>query len=172
MRWDWDKVEDVRSRLPEGKYAVRVVDVEDDLKTQSRDVGWRIHLDVIEGPFRGASLTDAIFWSAAAIKRVKLVLKRLGFDLEGNTNIEPDDLVDRKAIVDVTVERYVDPRDGATKETNKISFGGWFYYIPGEAERLNAADQGQPPEETSSNPPDGGQETGEQTEVNLEDLPF
>ena len=79
---DFNNVDDVQgfAPLPDGKYLCRVAEVEE-ATTQYGDEMWKLRLVVDSGPHRGRYIFDNLVFSAAAMKRVKLICSRLGLDV-------------------------------------------------------------------------------------------
>lgn len=114
--------------LPDGVYEVQV-DNCTELRDKNGDIRFKLELVVISGRASGRKLFDTISFHAdpehVGMRRMKLVVSRLGFLVENATNIEPTDLIGRKAYVTVAgVQEWTD-REGRKKFTNKIPFDGY-----------------------------------------------
>lgn len=122
---DFSHVEDVQdyTPIPPGKYLCKLIDVEE-ARTQYDDEMWKLRFQVIEGPHAGRSLFDNLVFSAAALKRVKLICSRLGLDVTGELNLTPDMIKGRSCYLTTQVEEYVDAED-RKKMRNVIGFAGY-----------------------------------------------
>lgn len=109
--------------IPEGQYKCKVDKVTLQ-STQKGDEMWLLELVVTDGDYAGRKVFDRIVFSAAAYPRAKLVLGRLGQDVSGIWEGEPDCITGVEAFVTVEMKEYQD-RDGNTKETNAVAFGGY-----------------------------------------------
>jgi Protein of unknown function (DUF669) len=111
--------------IPEGQYHVVCTDVQ---HKESR-VGnpyWQMKLRVLGGEYDGATITDLITFSPDGLKRVKLVLDRLGnVDVSRPFELNDVNLVGCQAIVDVGVEVQKNEANGQTYTRNKVKFGGY-----------------------------------------------
>lgn len=106
------------SPIPEGRYkaCIEKVDVK---QTTKGDEMWSVEWRVIEGQYVGRKIWDNITFSEKGYSRVKLLLKRLGFDITVPIDCEPDMIRGKQAWISV----YIDPYKG--KDTNKIPFDGF-----------------------------------------------
>ena len=96
MRIDWDVPitmddrvvlrADVYRPIPEGKYVCKMAEIEE-ASTKNGDEMWKLRLEVVEGAHAGRYLFDNLVFSAAAMKRVKLICSRLGIDVSGTLKI-------------------------------------------------------------------------------------
>ena len=122
---DFSKVEDVQDYTPlaDGKYLCKLSEVEE-AETQYGDEMWKLRFEVVQGDHIGRFIFDNMVFSAAAIKRVKLICLRLGFDASGEIDLKPSLLKGRKCYVSVLTEEYED-REGKTKKRNVVPFAGY-----------------------------------------------
>lgn len=111
MHYDFSTVQDTESfaSVPEGIHPCRVAGVREG---HSRDgsVQWHLRLEVVEGEHAGRTAAwDTLTWSERGVPRVKHVLEALGFDVRGEIDLEPEDLVGRRARVELVLEEREDP---------------------------------------------------------------
>jgi len=104
--------------LPDGEYMVEVSGVEEK-ETKGGDTYWNLKHVVIEGEHEGRFIFDNITFNDKGLPRVKLVFSRLGIDVSGKIEIEPEDLVGERAYVTVAAQEY----DGKTR--SKVEFAGY-----------------------------------------------
>ncbi len=127
MHYDFSMVEDKESWVvvPEGVYVCRVAEVR---PGQARDGSerWRMRLEVAEGEWAGRTAAwDSITWSERGIHRVKRVLQALGFDVRGEVELAPEDLVGRYARVVLEPEQWEDPVTGKTQLRLAVPYLGY-----------------------------------------------
>ena len=124
-RIDFSKVDDAQdfTPLPEGRYPCRIVDIEEKL-TQNGDDMWRLTFEVTEGEFEGRKIFDNLVFSDLSLKRVKLLCSKVGIDVTGDVDLNPDMLIDRKCRITVVVEEYPD-KNGNARERNSVPFAGF-----------------------------------------------
>jgi hypothetical protein len=126
-RVDFPSISDTAdfSPLPDGDYVCQLTDVEID-HTKAGDEMWKLRWAVQDGEFAGRLLFDNLVFSQKALSRVKLVCGVLGIDTSGQLDLQPDMLLDKRALVSTYQEEYVDGQ-GRTKITNRIPFEGYAY---------------------------------------------
>ena len=83
-----DEVDDF-SPLPDGSYLCRLAEVEED-STRNGDEMWKLRFAVEDGPHAGRYVFDNKPFTAAAMKRVKLICSRLGLDTGGEIDLTPE----------------------------------------------------------------------------------
>lgn len=121
---DFSKIEDSPdfTPVPEGKYLVEVVEVEE-LSTDKGDEQWKLKMEILEGEYCGKFIYDRLFFTDRAYPRLKLVCSRLGIDVSGEMDLEPELLNHRLVFVDVKIEDY--EKDGKTKQKNNVPYAGY-----------------------------------------------
>jgi hypothetical protein len=122
---DFSTIEDAKTftPVPEGSYHCEVASVEQTTTGKGAEM-WKLKLKVLEGENAGRLVFDQLVFSAAAMKRVKLVCSRLGLDTSGELDLTPAMLRGRSALVTVQIEEYVDD-DGRERSRNKIPFDAY-----------------------------------------------
>ena len=95
-----------------------------------------------------------MFFSQAALKRVKLICARLGLDVSGEIDLTPSLITGRTCYVTVGIEEYED-HQGNLKKRNVVPFAGY--------ERADA--------DNTSAPATGGEGGGPEDDSE-DDLPF
>jgi hypothetical protein len=91
---------DVKELIPEGDYVCRVKKVEES-STKHGDAMWKLRFQVANGDHANRVIFDNLVFSEAGLPRAKLILKRLGFDVSGELEFEPGDLVDKYVMITV-----------------------------------------------------------------------
>lgn len=129
-RVDFSSTPDTQSfsPLPDGKYNC-VVEKCTERITQKGDTQYNMEFRVVDGLYKDRKIFDSILLQlenpdGGAMRRTKLVLSRLGFNVEQAFQIEPDDIVNRKVIVICEgTEDYESKGQRRTK--NLVPFGGY-----------------------------------------------
>jgi len=127
MQFDFSSVGDVESfvSVPEGIYDCRVAEVRSGV-TRDGSVRWSLRLEVVRGEHAGRTAGwDGLNWSDRGIVRVKRVLEVLGFDVQGELEVQPEDLVDRRARVEFHRETRDDALSGRRVESLRVPWAGY-----------------------------------------------
>ena len=127
MRFDFSQIQDVESfvSIPEGIYVCRVAEVRDGV-TRDGSVRWSLRLEVAEGEYAGRTAGwDGLHWSDRGIVRVKRVLEVLGFDVRGELELEPEELVGTRARVEFRSEQWNDPVSGRQVLRLSVPYAGY-----------------------------------------------
>jgi hypothetical protein len=127
MNIDFSSVEDVESfvSVPEGVYQCRVAEVREGL-ARDGSTRWALRLEVVEGAHAGRTAAwDGLTWSERGLRRVKHVLDKLGFDVSGRLELSSNDLVDRQARVQLTLEEREDPLTGVKQVRLRVPYLGY-----------------------------------------------
>jgi hypothetical protein len=110
--------------VPAGRYVCRVAEVRAGT-TRDGDERWSLCLAVVEGEHAGRfAVWDSIMFSSRGRARARLVLRVLGLPARGAVAIEPNDLCDRRAVVEIRPAEYTGP-DGVTVRRNEVPYAGW-----------------------------------------------
>lgn len=123
LNWDDIPEPDDYSPLPDGKYHIKVSKIEEKT-TKNGDEMWAMTLEVLKSEYAGRKLFDNLTFSEKGIKRVKLVLSRLGVALLNGLMPKPITAFGKEAIVDVVTDDYTD-NNGNTKKKNTVLFAGY-----------------------------------------------
>lgn len=127
MKFDFSKVEEIEDfiSVPNGSYPCRIAEV----RERTGDDGtarWSLRWEVEDGPFAGRTAAwDNLSWSEKGVRRVKLVLDKLGFAVQGELEIEPGLLVGKRAIVTVFAQEYQDPVTQRRVMRTRVPFAGY-----------------------------------------------
>lgn len=120
MDIDFSNVPDTngtKKPLPPGDYFCRVDKVKDGTSKQGNRK-WDITFKVMEGQHKGRLVWDTLTFSENALWRVKVALKRLGFDVSGKVSIHPHELEGREAILALIVDHSM--YQGQPQSRNKV----------------------------------------------------
>ncbi len=127
MRFDFSSIDDVESfvSVPAGIHPVRVAEVRDG-RARDGSVRWTFRLEVIDGEHAGRTAAwDSLTWSDRGIYRVKKVLAALGLDVNGEVEIDTQDLVGLRARVLVQPEEREDPVTGQRQVRMRVPYLGY-----------------------------------------------
>jgi len=127
VRYDFSKVEEVADfvSVPNGTYPCRVAEVRERLGEDGTE-RWSLRWEVEDGPFAGRTAAwDNLAWSEKGVRRVKLVLERLGFPVQGELDLRADELVGRRALVTIFAQEYVDRATGSRRIRSRVPFAGY-----------------------------------------------
>ncbi len=118
--------------VPPGAYLVEVKEVRARTNNEGSEM-WGLRLVVAEGEYKGTTAAwDNLVWSPKGIGRIKRVLRLMGFPVDGKLRVEPEDLLGKRVLARVILDKFKDPATGRERERNQVPFGG--YLEPGEKE--------------------------------------
>lgn len=124
--FDWDTIPDTQdfTPAPEGWYPCECVEASTQV-TGNGGEHFLIFWKILEGEERGKRIRDRIFYhTEKAQQRLKVVLKKLGFELKGTLAIEPEHLKGRRALVETVHEKWTG-EDGRERVSNAVSYAGY-----------------------------------------------
>ena len=127
MKLDLTHLDDTDSyvSIPEGSYLCRVAEVRPGT-TREGQPRWGLRLEVAEGDYAGRTAAwDGLTFSDRGLPRVKQVLEQLGFDVSTPLDLDPDDLLDCRAHVQLLAEAREDPLTGRRVERLKVPYQGY-----------------------------------------------
>ncbi|MFT5049338.1 MAG: hypothetical protein ACI8QZ_000730 [Chlamydiales bacterium] len=127
MQQDFSLVEDTSQfvAVPEGSYLCRVAEVRPG-RARDGSERWSLRLEVIGGELSGKTAAwDSITWSDRGVYRVKKVLESLGFDVSGTLEVNPLDLVGRRAEVQIEIEEWENPAGGDRRMRTAVPYMGY-----------------------------------------------
>jgi hypothetical protein len=127
MKLDFSSVDDLESfvSIPEGTYLCRIVDVREGT-TREGSPRWALRLEVVEGEYAGRTAAwDGLVFSERGLPRVKQILARLGFDVQGTLELSPADLLDLRATVQFVTEEREDPLTGKRIVRLRVPYTGY-----------------------------------------------
>lgn len=127
MKLDFSTIEDFESfvSIPEGTYLCRVAEVR---VTATREGAprWGLRLEVADGDYAGRTAAwDGLNFSERGMPRVKHVLAVFGFDVSGTLELEPADLTDARARVQLVIEDQEDKLTGIHRKRLRVPYTGY-----------------------------------------------
>lgn len=127
MKLDFSSIEDFESfaSIPEGTYLCRVAEVRP-AATREGAPRWGLRLEVVDGDYAGRTAAwDGLVFSEKGLPRVKHVLAIFGFDVSSTLNLEPEDLKDARARVQLVLEDQIDKLTGIHRRRLKVPYAGY-----------------------------------------------
>ncbi len=160
-----DQISDFTT-IPAGTYMCRVEEVRE-RQSRAGDTMWGIRLVVCEGEFTGKMAAwDNLVFSNRGLNRLRLILRSMGLPTEGQFDLSPDDLIDKRVFVEVRPAEYHSPEGGMTRR-NEIPYEG--YQSP-VRDAAGADSPGSDPGSTGDRSGNGNDRVGGR--VADDDLPF
>jgi hypothetical protein len=112
------------SQVPDGTYRCRIAEIRPGT-TRAGDERWSLKLVVVEGEHAGKlAAWDSLVFSIRGRARARMVLVALGLPSKGRVQIEPADLAEQQAFVEVRRAVYTSP-SGETIRRNEVPYDGW-----------------------------------------------
>ena len=127
MRIDFSGVQDAESfiSVPEGVYVCRIAEVREGI-TRDGNPRWAMRLEVADGDYAGRTAGwDGLVWSERGLPRIKKILARLGYDVSGTIDLEPEDLEGSRIKVLFQVEHREDPISGTRVSRLRVPYLGY-----------------------------------------------
>ncbi len=116
--------EDLRS-VPPGEYLCRVAEIRSSTSPAGH-VRWGLRWEVAQGEWQGRTACwDSLHFSERGLPRAKYVLALLGFRVDGELELAPEDLTGRLALVRVEPEEREEPQSGFRRLVNRVPFTGY-----------------------------------------------
>ncbi len=126
MEIDFDSTESVSDyvTVPAGTYLCRIAEVRQGT-TRAGDDRWSLRLVVAEGQHVGKQAAwDNLIFSARGQARVRLVMHALGLPSSGKVQIDPGDVEDRSALVEIRPAEYQNSA-GQVVRRNEVPYDGY-----------------------------------------------
>ncbi len=125
--------------VPQGRYVCTIAEVAPG-STRNGDPRWGIKLVISEGEFTGRlAAWDGLVFSERGTHRARRVLGALGLPNTGEVELDPADLVGRRAIVEVRPAEYDDRTTGQKIRRNEVAYDGYLRLPESEEERHGSA---------------------------------
>lgn len=90
--------------LPEGTYTAEVVEVKEEAR--EKGISWAVQFKVIDGPYANRWFYDRFFLYGKALGKLKIAYKAFGLSVSGQDDIQPTDIVGKKADVVIIHGEY------------------------------------------------------------------
>lgn len=110
--------------VPEGTYLCRIAEIRPGT-TRNGDERWALRLVVAEGQHVGKQAAwDSLVFSARGRARARLVMQAIGLPAKGRVEIEPADLENRTALVEVRPAEYQNSAGNLVRR-NEVPYEGY-----------------------------------------------
>ena len=87
---------------------------------------WMLRMEIVDGDMAGrTAVTDWLNFSTRGMRRVRLVLSALGFDVSDSLEVEPHELIGRKAYLRVATEETQRQPDQRIQRRSRVAYDGW-----------------------------------------------
>lgn len=127
MQVDFSQIQDVTSfvSIPEGTYLCKIAEVREQV-TRDGSARWAIRLEVVDGEYAGRTAGwDGLNWSERGLPRVKHVLAKLGFEVDGSLELAPNELIGRTVRAIFQEEEREDPLTGSRIVRLRVPYMGY-----------------------------------------------
>lgn len=165
MEIDFDASDSVSDfvTVPAGTYLCRIAEIRIGT-TRAGDERWSMRLVVAEGQHVGKQAAwDSLVFSSRGRTRARMVLQALGLPASGKVTIEPKDLEDRSALVEIRPAEYQNPA-GETIRRNEVPYDGY--------RSVATADPGPSPGDRPPRRRAGRSAPGTEAGIDDKDIPF
>ena len=132
MRYNVGGQEDLADfvTVPAGTYLCKVAEVRTGM-TRHGDERWAFRLVVAEGEYVGRfAAWDGLVFSERAKPRLRKILRAFGLPCEGEVDLEPDQLEDKCAFVQIEASEFQDPASGEVSRRNQVPYNGFLETAP------------------------------------------
>lgn len=129
-RVDFSKADEATgfAPIPDGQYKACVEKVEERTTSTGSDM-WSVEWRIVEGKYLGRKIFDNLVFSQKGMGRVKLMLKRMGFDVSGELDCQPEMIHGKQLFISVYTDSYAD-REGTERKVNRIVYDGFTSMTP------------------------------------------
>ena len=85
-----------------------------------------LRLELVHGELAGrTAVLDWLNFTERGLRRVRMVLAALGFDVTGSLDVEPEELLGREAMVRVATQESRRESDGRLLRRSRVAYDGW-----------------------------------------------
>jgi hypothetical protein len=111
--------------VEDGEYRMRVGEVRPVEGAAGREA-WMLRLELVHGELAGrTAVLDWLNFTERGLRRVRMVLAALGFDVTGSLDVEPEELLGREAMVRVATQESRRESDGRLLRRSRVAYDGW-----------------------------------------------
>lgn len=86
-------------------------------RSKKGDIQWKMRVELLDGPALGREMLDYLTFSEGGLKRIKVLAARIGLDITGPIDMEPEDLDGSYWIVDVDSHEVAQEASGQIKNS-------------------------------------------------------
>lgn len=127
MQIDFTELSEIEDlcAVPEGEHECVIAEVRESTSPAGHS-RWGVRWEVTQGEWQGRTACwDSLHFSERGLARARYVLRVLGFPAEGTIELQPQQLLGRRARVTVHPEEREDPVTGVKRRLNRVPFTGY-----------------------------------------------
>jgi len=122
--------------VEDGEYRMRVGEVRP-VEASGGRAAWMLRMELVDGDLAGrTAVLDWLNFTERGLRRVRMVLAALGFDVTVSMDVEPEELLGREARVRIATQESRRESDGRLLRRSRVAYDGW------EAVRAEREDAG------------------------------
>lgn len=111
--------------VEDGDHLLRIAEVRENDRSDGQ-VSWMLRLELVGGPLAGrTAVTDWLNFSDRGLHRVRHVLAAVGFDVSAPIDVDPEQLLGRRAIVRLETQETRRRSDGRPQRRSRVTYDGW-----------------------------------------------
>jgi hypothetical protein len=111
--------------VEDGEYRMRVGEVRP-VEGAAGRAAWMLRMELVHGELAGrTAVLDWLNFTERGMRRVRMVLAALGFDVTGALDVEPGELLGREAMVRVATQESRRESDGRLLRRSRVAYDGW-----------------------------------------------
>lgn len=86
-------------------------------KSKKGDIQWKMRVEILDGEHASREIHDYLTFSEGGLKRIKVLASRIGLDITGPIDMEPEDLDGSFWIIDVDSHEVAQETNGQVKNS-------------------------------------------------------
>jgi len=111
--------------VDDGEYRMRVGEVRA-VETGNGRAAWMLRMELADGELAGrTAVLDWLNFTDRGLRRVRMVLAALGFDVTVSMDVEPGQLLGRTAMVQIATQESQRESDGRLLRRSRVAYDGW-----------------------------------------------
>ncbi len=89
-------------------------------------ISWMLRMELVHGIRAGrTAVTEWVNFTPRGLHRARLILAALGFDVSDTLEVEPHELIGRKAYLRVATEETLREADQRVQRRSRVAYDGW-----------------------------------------------
>ncbi|MDG1048575.1 MAG: DUF669 domain-containing protein [Planctomycetota bacterium] len=111
--------------VEDGEYQMRVGEARS-VETTGGSAAWMLRMELTDGDLAGrTAVLDWLNFTDRGLRRVRMVLAALGFDVTTSMDVEPEELIGREAMVTIATQESRRESDGRLFRRSRVAYDGW-----------------------------------------------
>lgn len=111
--------------VEDGDYQMRVGEVRA-VETGDGRAAWMLRMELTDGELAGrTAVLDWLNFTERGLRRVRMVLAALGFDVTVSMDVEPEELLGCEAMVEIATQESRRESDGRLLRRSRVAYDGW-----------------------------------------------